>query len=193
MDAVDHIEAFRDFAKDGVLAVQMGNAADGLVDLLHFGRQLYMGGSVQTFLNLHKTGVVVYPTPNNIELTGRAAPFRINSVALTGHSDHSTTVEELWQAEFSLNGVVVVARTQALSRLGMLAVQVTALYHEILDDTVEKQGIVDMLLDVLQEVVTMLGRLVEECNADVARGGLKQHLRCRGLRFCTAHHQRKSQ
>ena len=82
-------------------------------------------------------------------------------------------MEYLWQAEFSLNGVVIVARPQSLSGLGMLAVQVTALYHEVFDDTMEEQGIIDVFLDEFQEVVTMLGRLVEECYTDVARGGLK--------------------
>ena len=172
LDAVDDIKAFRDFAKDSILSVQMGNAANSFVDFLHFWRQLYMGSGVETLLNLHQTGVVVYPTPYDIELAGGTAPFRIDSVALASHSHHSTTVEDLRQTEFGLNGVVVVTRTQSLSGLGMFAVQVASLYHEVLDDAMEEQGVVDVLLNEFQEVVTVLGRLVEECYTNVARGSL---------------------
>ena len=100
---------------------------------------------------------------------------------------------ELGQAELSLNGVVVVTRSQPLSRLGILAVQIATLYHEVLDNPVEEQRIIDMLLDELQEVVTMLRRLVEQRNTDVASRRLQQHPLRRSLcQHLTRHHRHRN-
>ena len=55
----------------------------------------------------------------------------------------------------------------------MLAMLVTALYHKVFDDTVEEQRVVELRTDQFEEIVTVLGRLVVEGNANVALGGLQ--------------------
>ena len=85
-------------------------------------------------------------------------------------------MEDLRQAELWLDGIVEVARTQQLAGLGVLAVQIAALNHEVLDDTMEKQGIVDVHADELQEIVAVQGCLVIEGQTDVALGSLQQDL-----------------
>lgn len=171
----------------------MGYAANGLVDFLHFGRQRDVGSGVETFLNLGEAGVVVYTAPYDVELAGGAATLGVDAVTLASHRYHTATMEERGQAELGLDSVVVVARAQSLSGLCMLAVQVAGLYHEVLDDAMEQQGVVDVLLDEAQEVVAMLWRLVEKRYTNVARCGLEQYLGGRSLTLRTAYHQCEGQ
>ena len=64
----------------------------------------------------------------------------------------------------------------------MLTIGVTTLDHEVLDDAMDEQGVVDAHLRDLQEVVTRLWCLVVESDTDITCCGLKQHLSILGLR-----------
>ena len=55
----------------------------------------------------------------------------------------------------------------------MFAIGVAALDHEVLDDPMDEQGVIDAHLCNLQEVVTRQGRLVVKGDAEVASRGLK--------------------
>ena len=80
----------------------------------------------------------------------------------------TTLVEKLWINELGRDGVIRSARAQHFAFRSALALWVTALDHEILDDTVEECAIEISLLCQLDEVVTMLRCLVVEANLDVA-------------------------
>ena len=183
LDAVDDIKAFRDFAKDGILSVEMGRAADGLIHLDHLWRQFHtaLGGRVKFLLDLRDLLILENLSPDDIELTGRRPPFRIHFVALPGHRHDTTTMEDLRQPELCLCGIVEIARTQQLSWFGMLAVGIATLNHKVLDNAMDEQRVIDAHLCDLQEVVACLWRLVIKGDADIACSGLKQYLSALGL------------
>lgn len=160
-----------------------------LVDLDHLGCQLHrtLGDGVETLLHLRQDAVIgIHLAPDDIELAGRGATLGVLLVAFAGHGHGSPTVEYLRQTELRLLGVVEVARAESLSGFGMLAVGVAALDHEVLDDAVEEQRVVDAHLRQFQEVVAVLRRLVIEADADVACRGLEEHLGGLGLRLQVA-------
>ena len=55
----------------------------------------------------------------------------------------------------------------------MTAGAVARLNHKVGDDTMEEQRVVITRLDMLEEIVTMKGRFVEELYDDIAFGGLQ--------------------
>ena len=69
-------------------------------------------------------------------------------------------MEDLRQAELCFGGIVEVATSQQLSWFGVFTVRITTLNHEILDDTMDEQRVIDTHLRDFQEVVTRLRRLV---------------------------------
>ena len=66
----------------------------------------------------------------------------------------------------------------------MFAVGVATLNHEVLDDTMDEQRIIDAHLRDFQEIVAGLGRFVIQGDTDVASRCLKQNLRVFRLRRC---------
>ena len=78
--------------------------------------------------------------------------------------------------ELSLDGVVGTPLAQRHTRFCMTAVGVATLDHEVLDDTVEEQRVVELLIDEFQEVVAMTGCIVIERHENVSLGGLNHHL-----------------
>ena len=126
LDALNDIEALSDFAKDGVLSIEMGRATNGRIDLNHFRRQLYtsMCHGVKSLLCLFYLSTAKALAPHDIELAGRAAHLRIDSIRLACHSHTATTMDNLRQTEFWLLSIVEIASTQLLSRLRVLTVRV---------------------------------------------------------------------
>lgn len=119
-----------------------------------------MCGSIKTLLHIGYRGLAEALAPDDIELTGRAAHPGIDGIALACHRYRSATVIELGQSEFGLDDIVEVACAESLSRLCMLAVDIARLNHEVADDAMEEQRVVDMHLDQLHEIIPMLGCLV---------------------------------
>jgi hypothetical protein len=108
-------------------------------------------------------------------------------------------MEELGQTELWLNGIVELSPAQPLACLSTPAGGVAALYHEVLDDPMKEQRVVELGAHQFQEVVTMFGRLVEQRNADIALCGFQQYLgplllSPSALRQAAeqAHHEKKS-
>ena len=94
--------------------------------------------------------------------------------------------------ELSLDGVAIIPLAQRDARFSTTAVGIATLDHEILDDTVEEQRVVELLVDEFQEVVAMTGRVVEERQDDLACGGFEHHLmRLRHRRHASSQHERQ--
>ena len=157
LDTVYDIQTFDDLTKDGVLAVEMGRASNGLVGLQHLGGELdaTLRLLVESLLYATEGGIAVGAPPDNVKLAGTRALVGVDTVWLAGGSYSPPTVVELGQSELSLYRVVELARTQTLAWLGMPAFGVARLYHKVLDDAMEEQRVVVVLAHQLQEVVTM--------------------------------------
>ncbi len=165
-------------AEDGVLAVEMGRAALLAVGPEHLGGNLRLavGGSLHLLADgLQLVGAVGLP-PDYVELTGAALTLRVGAVALARHGDGTSTVVVCGCAELGLQGVAQVAVAQQDARLGVAALGVAGLDHEVFYHTVEEQRVVEVLPDQLDEVVAVDGRVVEKDDAYVALGGLQEHL-----------------
>ena len=73
--------------------------------------------------------------------------------------------------DFGFDGVAWAAHTEAFAGGSALGVGVSALNHEVLDDTVEQEAVVIALGGELEEIVTVEGRLVIQADYDVAQSG----------------------
>ena len=112
---------------------------------------------------------------DDVELAGTGQAAGIDGVAKTGGGYGAVDVAQ-GVAYLGLKLVGQVACAQRGAGLGMATVGVASLYHEVGDDTVEEERIVEVLCDQTQEVVAMAWRLVIECDADVALCRFQQHL-----------------
>ena len=140
LNLVDDIEALQHLAKDGILAVEVGRAASSLVDVNHLGGELYtaVGEGVEALLYAADAHIVHLAAPDDIELAGAGAHVGVDIVGFPGGSDDATAVEDMGEAELGFGGVVEVASAKQLAWLGVLAVEVATLNHEVFDDTVEE-------------------------------------------------------
>ena len=140
-------------------------------------------GDVHTFGDLAKDGVGAVEmgraalAGDDVELAGAGEVAGVHVVALTG-SSHRAVAMAQGGHDLGLELVGQIALAEQRSRLSMAAVRVARLDHEAGYDAVEQQGVVEVALDELQEVVAVARRLVVEGDADVAFGGLEEH-------FCT--------
>lgn len=73
------------------------------------------------------------------------------------------------------DSVVGSARSEHLPCWGVTTVWVAALYHEVLDDTVEERAVVVALTGQFEEVVAVARRVVIEAYKDVALGSLDSY------------------
>ena len=143
---------------------------------------LYAVGNVHTINDFAKDGVQAVEvgraaaTGDNVELAGAAAVLGVDIVAFTGCCHRAAPMDNPWRAELWFQGVTQVAIAQFLSRLCRAAVGVTSLNHEVIDDAVEEQRVVEVLVHQLQEVVAVDGGLVVEGYADVALSSLDDDL-----------------
>ena len=72
------------------------------------------------------------------------------------------------QTELRRNRVARIAIAQALARLGISAVGVAALYHEILDAAVEERAVIEAFAGKFEEVLAVQRRVVREGYPNVA-------------------------
>ena len=161
LDAVDDVEALGDFAEDGVLAVEVGHTALLTVEveqLVGHGDTM-VGLRLDLIANLIELLGGVGLSPDDIELTAAGTAFGILAVALACRRQRPTLVGMQQTAfareELSLDGIVGTPLAQRDTGFGMTAVGVATLNHEVLDDTVEEQRVVELLIDEFQEVVAM--------------------------------------
>jgi len=182
LDALQHVETFGDFAKDGVLAVQMGSATGLAIEVLQLGRHrdTMLGHGVEALAYRLQLGRGEGGAPHDVELATTGATLGIDIVALTGHSQRTTTMRMQQVAvaveELCLNGIAHLAVAQRGPRLCVATVGVATLNHEILDDTMEEQRVVEMFVGQAQEVVAMQRGVVVERQEDVALGRFHQYL-----------------
>ena len=73
--------------------------------------------------------------------------------------------------DFGFDGIAWAAHTKAFSGGSALGVGVSALNHEVLDDTVEQEAVVIALGGELEEIVAVEGRLVIQTDYDIAQSG----------------------
>ena len=111
----------------------------------------------------------------NVKLTGTGKTGGIDIVALTGCGNRAIAMMDSGQT-LGQKPVRQITITQQFAWLSMPAVGVACLYHEVRNDTVEKQRVIEMFSYEFQEVVAVAGCLVVELDADVALGSLKEHL-----------------
>ena len=127
--------------------------------------------------------------PDDIELTTAGTAFGILAVALARCSQCPTTVRMEQMAvgieELSLDGIVGTPLAQRHARFSMTAVGIAALNHEVLDDAVEEQRIIELLVDEFQEIVAMTRRIVEERQNNLTHCGFEHHL----TRLCHRRHE----
>ena len=117
LDGFDYVEAFHDFAEDGVLAVEVGRAADRLIDFPHFRRQLdaAAGPIIEPLLDFVEAFIVENLAPDNVELHCRATLLRIHVVAFPGRGQDAPPVEDPFiEPKFGRNGIVPVAFAEKL-------------------------------------------------------------------------------
>ena len=171
----ERLEFFLQDLKCGMVAVatQLHDVGTPLVDQPVEGRLqcLHLELSVQ----LPQLSLVIRLSPYNVELAATAPALRIHLVALTCCSKCSALVDEL-RKNLCRDGVVRTARPEHAVGRRTLGVGITALYHEILDDTVEKRAVVIALLYEFDEIVAVKGCLVVEADSDVAHGGMNLYL-----------------
>ena len=113
----------------------------------------------------------------------------VGVVGFAGGSQYTTAMENLRQAQFLFHCPVEVALTEELARKGILALGVATLYHEILDDAMEEQGVIYVEIHQFDEVVAMERCGVVEAQSDVAGCCLEHHLCWLLLVLCVGCHR----
>ena len=73
--------------------------------------------------------------------------------------------------DFGFDGIAGAAHSEAFAGGSALGVGVSALNHEVLDDTVEQETVVIALGGELEEIVAVEGCLVIQADYDVAQSG----------------------
>lgn len=121
-------------------------------------------------LHLLELGRLVDRAPDDVELAAARLATGIDLVTKSGSAERTTLVEETG-IDFGFDGVAWAAHTEAFAGGSALGVGVSALNHEVLDDTVEQEAVIIALGSELEEIVTVEGRLVIQADYDVAQSG----------------------
>ena len=173
-DFLNDIHALGHFAEHRVLPVEPRCAAREAVGSCLLIGQLdpAVGQRVEPLLHLRKVVARERAPPDYVELAGAGALLRILVVALAGGGQYAAAVVDVGQPELGRQRVVQVALAQLCAGCGMAAERVAGLNHEVADDPVEEQRVVELVAHQIQEIVAVAGCLVIECQPDVALGGL---------------------
>lgn len=113
--------------------------------------------------------------PDNVKLAARTFALRIDLVAKSCRTKGSAFVVALWIGYLCWERIVGSACAEHLPRWCIAAIGVSALYHEVLDDTVEERAVVVALTGQFEEVVAVARRVVIEAYKNVALGSLDSY------------------
>ena len=152
--------------------VLLGKLVEDRLFLLH----------LKLFLHLSEFRRLVCLSPYDIELAATALAVGVHLVAKACCTQGATFVEIFGIYKFGRNGIVGTSRAEHLSLRCSFAIGVSALYHKVLNDTVEERAVEVAFFGKLQEVVTVFGRLVVEAYKNVAFGSLDSDL-CHNIFF----------
>ena len=155
---VDHLKAFDNLAKHRVVTVQMRGATHSLVSLTLAGAEHL----AHTALKHVQSAVVIHLALHDVELRATGSLLGIHLVRLASSS----------QGAFLVEVVVLELGRDPITWVEATVLVLSALDHEILDDAVERRAVVPAFVHQLDEVVTMLGRVVIQFGLNSAHAGL---------------------
>ena len=167
LNGLDDFHSLDDLTKDCVLSVEMRSAATYDVVINHLRRQ------PDAFLCQHGAYLVevvfgLLLAIDNIELAAAACLLWVDIIGLSRCRQGTTPMIKVRQVELSRNEIARAPIAKHLPRLGIPAVRVASLYHEVLDAAVEERAFVEALPCKFEEIVTVQRRIVREDDADVA-------------------------
>ena len=174
----------------------MWRATHRCVLLNHFGRHLdaVVEDGVEAVLLSGNSLFALLLAVDDVELRTARLVLRVDIVRLAGCCQSATLVVNTGQTYFGRDVIVERVFAKFLALLRVLAPRVARLNHEVGNDTVEQQRIVEVVLAYnLKEVVAMERSLVVQLYTYVAHRGLNQHLRTLarlhygGLAVCRNH------
>ena len=101
--------------------------------------------------------------------------FGVYVIVLARHCHRTALVIQLREAYFCRQLIAQVPVSELFARLGTLASGVSGLYHEVGNDPVKQQTVIEMCLDKADEVVAVLRCEVGKGYPDVAFRSFEQH------------------
>lgn len=115
---------------------------------------------------------------DDVKLLAGAFLLGIDIVAFACCGKDSATMDDLGHTKFRFEPFVGFVGTfaQKIAGLGGLGNRVSALNHEIADDAVKEHAVIGVLLDLLDEIVTVDGRLIVENKDYLALGRCQRDL-----------------
>ena len=157
MYIIHNIQAFHYLHEYGISNIKMRYSPHRLVCLTHLGRKFHPISvyGVEPLLYLVEFLVGECLSPIKIEVSCTRLAIGIGIIRLACRSQHSAAVVYLRQAQFLFHGPVEVALTKKLPRLGILALGVATLYHEILYHSMEQQRVIHVQVNQPHKVVAV--------------------------------------
>ena len=168
---IDDIKALDDLTKDRIVTIEMRRTTDGGI-----GINLLLC-QCTAHLTSHHLESVSRPhiALNNIELARRGSLGRVHLIGLTSGSQRTFFMDKA-RDKFGRNGITKSTVAKHLTRFGIAGIRVTTLNHELIDNAMEQEVVIETLFYQLYKIVAMFWSLIIELDGHISVGSLNQNV-----------------